>query len=52
MDVRRLTVKDWLYCRRIGCQLSYAAYLAFYVDKEENIKRVVSAYMRHFMSKR
>ncbi|AGN34351.1 hypothetical protein VPSG_00032 [Vibrio phage pYD38-B] len=48
----RISVQDWLTSRKYGCQLSYAAYHALYAEQEANIKSVVSAYMRYFMSKR
>lgn len=45
----RLTAKDWMYCRRLGCQLSYAAYHALYAEQRDNIEVVVSAWCKHFM---
>lgn len=52
MDVRRLTVKDWLTSREYGCQLSYEEYRELYAEQRCNIEAVVSAWCKHFMKRK
>lgn len=47
-----ITVQDWLYSRKLGCRLSYAAYLALYAEQRCNIEAVVSAWCKHFMKRK
>lgn len=46
-----MTVSDWLYCRKLGCGLSYAAFKQLHVEQEENVKRVVEAWCAHLWRK-
>lgn len=46
-----VTVNDWLYCRKLGCKLSYAGFRQLHAQHHENVKRVVEAWCAHLARK-
>lgn len=45
------TVNDWLYCRKMGCKLSYEEYIALYNEQRCAVEVVVAAWCGYFARK-